>query len=100
MISWAPNPNWTAIQTPNKGDIVVLWQTSDCGHYVRVKVSAVDGNSITGVVTEVFASNGAGQITAGTILDLVHMKVNFTRDLIQKCFKMPNNPTTPSSTST
>lgn len=86
---WEPNPDWKKLPAPSKGDIVHFKHINGFRHLVKVIVSSVTDDAVTGVVEAVFDWDIKGQITGGNILGLVGKELTFQKNLMQNVIKKP-----------
>ena len=88
---WEPNAAWKKLPEPAEGDIVHLKHGSVFTHLVKVIVSSVDTDTVTGSVEMVFDWETKVHIIAGEILCLVGKEVTFKRNLLQNVIKKPGH---------
>lgn len=84
---WEKNPEWRKLDDPVKGDIVQLKHISAFSHLVKLIVSSVNSDEITGVVEAVFDWETKEPMTGGEILLLVNQELTFKKHLMQKLIK-------------
>lgn len=85
--AWEENPNWHNLEKPASGDIVQLKYTSGFRHLVKVIVSSVKDDEITGVVEAVFDWDTKEEITGGAILDFVGKELTFKTRMVHRVIK-------------
>jgi len=86
---WEPNPDWNKLPAPSERDIVHFKHISGLRHLVKVIVSSITADTVTGVVEAVFDWDIKGQITGGDILDLVGKELTFQKNLMHNVIKKP-----------
>lgn len=84
---WETHPDWNKLPTPCEGDIVHLKHISGFRYLVKVIVSSVTDNDVTGVVEAVFDWDTKGQITGGEIIGLVGKELTFQKNMMQNVIK-------------
>ena len=88
---YEPNPEWLRLPEPNEGDIVHLKHCDAFNHLVKIIVSSVSEDKVTGVIEAVFDWNSKFPITGGAILSLVGKGMTFPRDVMYNVIKKPDH---------
>jgi len=84
---WEENPNWHNLEKSEAGDIVHLKHASGFRHLVKVIVSSVKDDGVTGVVEAVFDWDTKGEITGGAIVDFVGKELTFKTRMVHRVIK-------------
>ena len=87
--TWEENPNWCNLEKPEAGDIIQLKHTSGFHHLVKVIVSSVKDDELTGVVEAVFDWYTKGEITGGAMFDFVGKELTFKTMMVHRVIKKP-----------
>jgi hypothetical protein len=86
---WEENPNYRTLEKSEAGDIVHLKHTSGFRRLVKVIVSSVKDDEVTGVVEAVFDWDTEWEITGGAILNLVGKELTFKTRMVHRVIKKP-----------
>jgi len=86
---WESNPDWQTLDTPAEGDIVQFKHINVFSHLVKVIVSSVDEDTVTGVVEAVFDWQSQNPMTGGEVLNLVGKEFTFKKNLMKKVIRKP-----------
>lgn len=83
-----PNPDWQQLDIPKEGDLVHLKYIRELPYLLKIIVSSVDGDKVTGAVQAIYNWGSQDQITAkDPILALLGKIYIFNMNFMQKVFK-------------
>ena len=89
--NWEPNPGWRELDAPEERDIVQLKATNGFDVLVKLFVSHVTENKITGIVDSVYDWHNKGQIHMGHGASLVGKEMEFDKKYMQNVIKHRDN---------
>jgi hypothetical protein len=87
MERWEPNPNWKDLLKPDVGDIVHLKLTDAFPYTVKVIITAIGDDEITGVIEALFDADTGGWLQDGDKAKLCGKQASFRPCFMQKVIK-------------
>lgn len=86
-MNWESNPKWKNLPKPEIDDMVILKLSDWVPYTVRVIVTSIVQDQITGMIEAVFDWQTNAQVTGGYRANLEGKEVSFTPQCVQKVAK-------------
>lgn len=87
MEKWDQNPNWKELPKPDVGDIVHLKHTNAFQYLVKIIVTTIGDEEITGQIEALFDYETKGPLQGGDKMRLVGKQASFRPCFIQRVIK-------------
>jgi len=86
-VDWDQNLEWKELPTLEVGDIANLRATDVFQYFLKVNITSIDNDLISGIVEAIFDSNSGAEIFGGDIVQYVGKLISFRKTNIQGIIK-------------